>query len=89
MDDITLDHNDTPAERASKVWRAMGFTQVWDDPVAKLVEALGAYRDMDRQAMAEEMTPLIMEARAALVEARAMLSNDAVDALDAAAVEGR
>ena len=68
--EITLDHKDTPQERAAKVWSAMGFTQVWDDPVAKLVEALKAYRDLDREAMTLELSPLIMEARAEAVEAR-------------------
>ena len=72
--EIVLDHKDTPQERATKVWSGMGFTQVWDDPVAKLAEALAAYRDMDRQAMAEEMTPLVMKARAEAVEARKQLA---------------
>ncbi len=41
--EITQDHNDTPDERAAKVWSTMGFTQVWDKPVAKkaLAEAGG------------------------------------------------
>ena len=68
--EIVLDHSDTPQERAAKVWSAMGFTATWDDPVAKLVEALAAYRDMDREAMANEMTPLVMKARAEAVEAK-------------------
>ncbi len=68
--EITLDHKDTPQERAAKVWSAMGFTQVWDDPVAKLVEALRAYRDLDRQAMTLELAPLVMKARAEAVEAK-------------------
>ena len=91
MDEITLDHNDTPQERARKVWSAMGFTQVWDKPVAKLAEALGAYRDMDRQAMVSEMTPLVMKTRAELVEARKALAiarGELATAL-AASVEGR
>ncbi len=52
----------------------MGFTQVWDDPVGKLAEALGAYRDMDREAMAKEMTPLVMKARAEAAEAKEALA---------------
>ncbi len=72
--EITLDHNDTPQERAAKVWSAMGFTEVWFKPVAKLVEALKAYRDIDRQAMTLELAPVVMkalaEALAASVEGR-------------------
>ena len=77
--EITLDHNDTPQERAAKVWSAMGFTATWPDPVAKLTEALRAYRDMDREEMGKEMTPLVMKARAELVEARAEAAGLRVD----------
>ncbi len=70
--EIVLDESDTPDERARKVWGAIGFTsRRWPEPLAKLSEALKAYRDMDREAMAKEMTPLIMEARAEAVEAKA------------------
>ncbi len=73
---IILDNADTPGERALKVFAVMGFTdgltpQLKSRMIAKLTEALMAYRNLDREATAREMTPLVMTARAELEKLRA------------------